>query len=291
MTFGDHPNRMGALGLLQVDGYQAVYPVTYHAFFGALTDPHLDKDPVMATYYRSWGNRAYAFGPEVDPELVALAGVRWLYVVGDDVPTVPGLIERFRDGARTVYEVPSVLPRAFLADTVVIEPTTSEVIGAMADAGLNELRTTAWLVDGAQARSLRSQIPTQASARTTGSATIIDYAPDEVEIQVRAGRPSVLVLTDVMAPGWVAERDGSPVEVATVDGTFRGVVVGPDTKRVVFRYRPPFTYIGFAIAVMALGASILWASWIRRRENIPTERDRGSAMELSRAAARRADRR
>jgi hypothetical protein len=184
-----------------------------------------------------------------------------------------------------------VLPRAFLADTVVIEPTTSEVIGAMADAGLNELRTTAWLVDGAQARSLRSQIPTQASARTTGSATIIDYAPDEVEIQVRAGRPSVLVLTDVMAPGWVAERDGSPVEVATVDGTFRGVVVGPDTKRVVFRYRPPFTYLGFAIAVMALGASILWASWIRRRENIPTERDRGSAMELSRAAARRADRR
>ena len=275
MTFGDHPNRMGALGLLQVDGYQAIYPVTYHAFFGALIGPHLDMDPARAPYYRSWGNRAYAFGPEVDPQLVALAGVRWLYVAGDDVPTVPGLIERFRDGPVTVYEVPSALPRAFLADTVVIEATTSGVIGAMADAGLDELRTTAWLVDGAQARSLRSQLPTEASAGTTGSATIIDYAPDEVEIQVRADRPSILVLTDVMAPGWVAERDGSPVDVATVDGTFRGVVVGPDTKRVVFRYRPLFTYLGFAIAVMALGASIVWAWWIRRRENMRGDAQKG----------------
>ena len=115
LTFGEQANRMGAVGLLQADGYQAVYPLTYHRYFGALIDPQLDTDPVAATYYRKWGNRAITFGPLVDPELVALDGVRWLYVRGDEVPSVPDAVPRFQDGDVTIYEAPSVLPRAFLA--------------------------------------------------------------------------------------------------------------------------------------------------------------------------------
>jgi hypothetical protein len=275
LTFGDDADRMGARGLLQADGYQAIYPVTYHAFFDGLTTPHLDKDPAMATYFRAWGNRAYAFGPEVDPELVALAGVRWLYVVGPDLPTVPGLDERFRDGATAVFDVPSVLPRAFLADRVAIGATTDDVVEAMAGASLDDVRNTAWLVDGAQARSVRSQVPAGPAPHDQGVATIAEYAPDEVTITVGADRPSVLVLTDVMAPGWVAERDGSPVEIATVDATFRGVVVGPGEHQVVFRYRPLFTYLGFGIGAIALAAAILCALWVRRRD-LRSAPDRGA---------------
>ena len=69
-----------------------------------------------------------------------------------------------------------------------------------------------------------------------------------------------------MAPGWVAKRDGTPVPIATVDAAFRGVAVDETTRRVVFAYRPTFTYIGFAIAALSLVGSILWALWSRSRE-------------------------
>ena len=74
----------------------------------------------------------------------------------------------------------------------------------------------------------------------------------------------MLVFTDAMAPGWFAERDGAPVDIAIVDATFRGVVVDQDTERVVFTYRPMFTYVGFVVVLVAVALSSLWAVWTRR---------------------------
>jgi hypothetical protein len=265
LTFGDHANRMGAVDLLQADGYQAIYPLTYHAFFGALTAPFLETDEAFAAYFGSWGNRAYAFGPAVDPELVALAGVRWLYVVGDDVPTVPGIIERFGEGEVTVYEVPDALPRAFVAGELAVGRTVADVTDAISTASTDDLRRTAWLVDGESARALEAMFATTGAA-TGGAATITSYAPDRVEVAVDTAGSGMLVLTDTMAPGWVAERDGAPVDMATVDVTFRGVPVDAATRRVVFAYRPAFTYLGFLIAVAAVALSLLWAMWTRRQD-------------------------
>lgn len=260
LTFGEDANRMGAQEMLQADGYQAIYPVTYHAFFGALTAPYLDSDPAMATYFRSWGNRAYAFGPLVDPELVALDGVRWLYVVGDTVPSVPGAIERFHDGEVHVYEVPDVLPRAFIAGSVDIEPDRPAVIGALASATTDALRSTAFVAAGSP---LAGSVGDPGAA---GTAEITSYAPDRVEVAVHADRPGVLVLTDVMAPGWVAEVDGRPIDIATVDATFRGVPVDATARTVIFRYVPGFTYLGFVTAAFAVVITIAWGWLIRRRD-------------------------
>jgi hypothetical protein len=270
LTFGDQANRMGAVGLLQADGYQAIYALTYHTYFDALIAPQIDTDPYWARYYRQWGGRAITFGPKVDPEIVALTGVRWLYVRGDEVPEVPGIIERFHHGTVTVYEVPQVLPRAFVTGRVEVRPDTMAVVQALAAADLDALRTTAFVVDGVESNGLLSAVgavvdegPTDAGA---GTATISNYTPDRVEVEVSADRPGVLVLTDVMAPGWIAERDGAPVPVATVDGTFRGVVVDPTTRSVVFRYVPLFTYAGFGLAIVALGLALAWALLVRRRD-------------------------
>ena len=267
LTFGEDANRMGAEGLLQADGYQAIYPVTYHAYFGALTAPYLDTDPARATYFRSWGNRAYAFGPLVDPELVALDGVRWLYVVGDAVPSVPNAIERFRDGEVHVYEVPDVLPRAFIAGSVSSVADRTAVIAAMASATTEELRGTVF-VDAGEPLAVSADQPNAAGpagpAGSAGSADITTYAPDRIDVAVRADRPGILVLTDVMAPGWVAEVDGRPTDIATVDATFRGVPVDAATGTVTFRYVPGFTYLGFVVAAISVGLAVVWGWSIRR---------------------------
>ena len=122
LTFGDHANRMAFQGLRQVDGYQAMYPLAYHGFFGEMTAPGLNANPARWNYFHLWGARAYAFFDAVDPELVSLAGARWLYVVGDGIPTVPGILERFRDGDVTVYENPAAFPRAVLVGAVDVAP-------------------------------------------------------------------------------------------------------------------------------------------------------------------------
>ena len=164
LSFGENVNRMAAVGLLQADGTQAIYPVAYHALFGALIRPQLDMDPAAATYFDKWGNRAITFGPNVDPELVALVGARWLYVRGEEVPTVPDAVPRFRDGDVTVYEVPSVLPRAFLAGAVQVRPDPDEVVADLSAADLATLRGTAFVVEGSDAEILGS-VPRADAAR------------------------------------------------------------------------------------------------------------------------------
>ena len=264
LSFDENTNRMGAVGLLQADGNQAIYPVAYHDVFGALIRPQLDMDPAAATYFDDWGNRAITFGPNVDPELVALVGARWLYVHGDAVPTVPDAVPSFRDGDVTVYEIPSVLPRAFVAGAVSVQPGPDAVVEALAAADLATLRGTAFVVEGVDADRLGA-VP-QAAGADAGDATIVSMTPDRVEVDVRAARPAVLVLTDVMAPGWIAELDGSEVPIATVDRAFRGVAVDGSTSRVVFRYVPVFTYLGFVAAGVALFAALAWAGLVRRSD-------------------------
>jgi hypothetical protein len=266
LTFGEDVDRMAGVGLLQVDGYETIYPLTYHRFFGALIDPQLNVDPTSATYYRSWGNRAITFGPGVDPELVALVGARWLYVKGDEVPTVPGIIARFHDDTVTVYEVPDVLPRAFLAGATEVAPDPVAVVARLASASLAELRGTAFVVAGPDAQALGAADGQGDDPGPAGLAAITSYAPDQVIVSVRADRPATLILTDVMAPGWIAERDGVTVPIATVDGAFRGVSIEPGTMQVIFRYRPWFTTVGFIVAGLAFIVLVAWTIWLRRRD-------------------------
>ena len=75
-----------------------------------------------------------------------------------------------------------------------------------------------------------------------------------------------LVLTDVYAPGWIAEVDGTPTPVIAVDGAFRGVSVDEGTAQVVFRYVPLFTYAGFIVAAAAIVVTLALAWALRRRD-------------------------
>lgn len=280
LTFGEDANRMGGVGLVQADGYQAIYPLGYHALFGQLIRPQLDIDPTRAAYFDEWGNRAMAFGPNVDPELVALAGARWLYVrqpPGPDynrslyrelpwVPSVPAALVRYRDAGATVYEVPTVLPRAFLAGRVRVEADEAGVVAALGAASLDDLRGTLHVAPGVDADALVAALGGDASGGVAGSATIGAYEPDRVSIDVAADRPGVLVITDLWAPGWDATLDGAGVPIHRVDAAFRGVVVQPGSHRVELRYRPWFTYAGFGLAFASLAMVLAWAIVERRRD-------------------------
>ncbi|HEX5822877.1 MAG TPA: DUF6044 family protein [Candidatus Limnocylindrales bacterium] len=264
LSFGDAGDRMGAVGLFQADGYQAIYPLGVHDLFGALIAPQLAGDPDLYRYFWSWGVRAYAFGPKIDPEIVDLFGVRWFYV--RDAPAPSGdAVERFRDGNVVVYENPDALPRAFVASAVEERATRAELVNALGRATRDELAGAAWIL-GEDAATFGPGLPAGAAA-SSRPARITAYSPDRVELSVPDGPAGVLVVTDAFGPGWTATVDDAATPVAPVDLAFRGVAVPAGPHQVVMRYEPTATYLGLAIAALAAAMTAAGALLVRRADH------------------------
>jgi hypothetical protein len=93
-----------------------------------------------------------------------------------------------------------------------------------------------------------------------GSAELIKYDPDRIDVLVSTESTALLILSENHYPGWRAYVDGASVEVARVDYALRGIVVPPGKHNVSFRYRPKSVLIGFLISLATgLGLAVwLW---------------------------------
>jgi len=263
LSVGVAGDRMGAYGIFQADGYQAIYPLGVHDLFGVLSDPFLRTDAALHRYFHGWGVRAYLFGPGVDHEIADLMGVRWLVVRGGADPGADW--ERaFVSGEDVVYGNPTVLPRAFVASAVAPPSTRDGIEAALAAASREQLSGTVFVLAEDRA-GLDDTVP-EATTGTTRPATIIAYTPDRQELDVPDGPAGVLVLTDATGPGWTATVDGAAAAVVPVDLAFRGVALPAGSHRVVFQYVPVATYAGFVLALVALVGTFISIAVIRRRD-------------------------
>jgi hypothetical protein len=254
----DHANRLMFRGLFTADGYQNVYPLRYHDLFGLLIRPHLDRDASRRTYFESWGQRAYAWGPELNTDLASLMGVRWLLVHGMPFEN-PRWRLVFESGDERVFENPEVLPRGFVAEREARSASRGALLAALGSAPVAELRETAFVEDGAPLEGEGGD------AHGAGGATPILDAPDRLSFAVQAPGPAVLVLTDAFVPGWKAWVNGAAAPIFPVDAAFRGVAVPPGRSEVSFRYVPESTRAGFATAAVAAVVLVgLWVAAMRR---------------------------
>lgn len=84
------------------------------------------------------------------------------------------------------------------------------------------------------------QLPEGALSALLLPAEIKTYTDREVIIEVSADVDALLVLADLDYPGWRATVNGEPADILTVDGVFRGVLLGPGTHRVRMTYALPW---------------------------------------------------
>jgi hypothetical protein len=92
-----------------------------------------------------------------------------------------------------------------------------------------------------------------------GSAEVVRYEPNRVEVKTRAGAASILVLSENHYPGWRAYLDGRPVGVLRVNYNQRGVRVPAGEHEVLFVYRPKSVIVGAAVSLLtALGLLAWW---------------------------------
>ena len=81
---------------------------------------------------------------------------------------------------------------------------------------------------------------------------VAHYAPEQVEIDVTAGTPGFLILSDAWYPGWEASVDGELVPIHRADILFRAVALDAGRHKVVFSFRPASLTIGAGVSLAGL---------------------------------------
>ena len=157
-----------------------------------------------------------------------------------------GLDVGYRGPDGVVYRNDRALPRVFLAAAQQTVSGEDQALAAATSPGFDGRRVvvTERRLPGVP------QVADGAPSSPAGSAKLVSYEDEKVEIAVDARRPSVLVLTDVHFPGWSAEVDGRSVPVERVNYLLRGVQVPAGTHQVELSYRPASFRAGWIVSLL-----------------------------------------
>ncbi|MGH9944686.1 MAG: hypothetical protein ACRD9R_20250 [Pyrinomonadaceae bacterium] len=80
----------------------------------------------------------------------------------------------------------------------------------------------------------------------------LTYGPNSLTIVTRAPTPTVLVVSEMIYPGWMATVDGVPAEIHATNFLLRGVIVPAGAHRVEMRYAAPTARNGTLICLFTL---------------------------------------
>jgi hypothetical protein len=103
--------------------------------------------------------------------------------------------------------------------------------------------------------------------RTTSSeeVTVTYRSPQEVVLDVTLESPGLVILADVMYPGWTLTIDDKPAPIYRVNGVMRGALAPARHARLVYTYVPRSFYIGLVVSAVGLAVFLLCAAYSIRR--------------------------
>jgi hypothetical protein len=167
--------------------------------------------------------------------------------------------------AYTVYENTAVLPRAFLVSAAEPLPERAQVFHTLMT---TDFRRRVLLEGWSPATHASSSTPLR-------PATIREYQPNRVVIDVDGEAAGFLVLADVWFPGWRCTVDEESYPIYRANFLFRAVEVPAGTHRVVFTFTPASYYWGriissvVAVTLLLLGlivtGRVVWQYRFHRR--------------------------
>ena len=104
-------------------------------------------------------------------------------------------------------------------------------------------------------------------AKAKGDATIVDYRPESVRIDVETSEAGVLVLADSFEPGWTARIEGGEtLDIFRANGLVRAVLVPAGHSQVFFHYETPGLRLGAWLS--GLGVLIIACLFAISRQQI-----------------------
>lgn len=94
-----------------------------------------------------------------------------------------------------------------------------------------------------------------------GQITLIKQTnPNTVQLMVSTPTDTILVLSDLWFPGWIAEIDGVRSEIFQANYVLRALLIEPGSHTIEFEYRPLSFTIGVVISLISLTSMgfVLW---------------------------------
>lgn len=143
-----------------------------------------------------------------------------------------------------IYRNLNVLPRFFTATSVRRFVDGRVLLKALADASMEDLRTTLFVEN-------RYWPAGQNSAQNFFPATIRlnSYDSDEIRLTIDGNGPTLLFVSNSYSPFWSAQVDGKSVPIFPANHAFWGVILPDGAKSLVFRYQPPYARLSLKDAV------------------------------------------
>lgn len=92
----------------------------------------------------------------------------------------------------------------------------------------------------------------RAACLSAGTAKIVTYRLNTVEIEASAPAATTVVLTDLFYPGWTVTVDGQAATALEIEGLYRGVQIPAGEHHIVWTYRPASLRWGVLISTLAL---------------------------------------
>jgi hypothetical protein len=81
---------------------------------------------------------------------------------------------------------------------------------------------------------------------------ITNYEPNRLRIETNSSTPTLLVVSEIFYPGWVAAVDDQPARILLTDYLLRGVALPPGQHRIEMRYTAPAARAGAYISATTL---------------------------------------
>ncbi len=132
-----------------------------------------------------------------------------------------------------------------------------------------EPRRAAWVeVEPAEMRRV-APYHAPAADSTADHCEVVHYDPLRVELTARTAARGLLVLADVLLPGWKVTVDGKPQPIYRANRIMRGVCLDPGEHRIVFTYDPLSFRVGgyislATILILATGAALAARRQVQR---------------------------
>lgn len=94
--------------------------------------------------------------------------------------------------------------------------------------------------------------------RLPAKVVVHEQQAERLKVSVTSATEGLLVIGAPAFPGWIAQLDGLPADVITIDGVLPAVHVGPGTHEIIYKYAPSSVYRGVVLSLSGLVIALGW---------------------------------
>jgi hypothetical protein len=170
---------------------------------------------------------------------------------------------RSPEGGQLVLENKAVLPKAWLAPSVVVMTDLNQRLSVLGSRMFNPRNVA--LVEDLPPVQLAD--PNASAALPPGEVRVVSYKSESIDLNAHAASNALLVLGEKYHQGWYAFVDGKQARIIPVNNVLRGVYLTSGRHRIEFRFDPLPFKIGkyLTLGSFALFVVMLVREWLLRR--------------------------